>query len=48
MAEGCFDGYDPLLFPEMFDSITREDLTDFIRRNLVREHMALSVVYPKE
>ena len=48
MAEGCFDGYDPLLFPEMFDSITREDLTDFIRRNLIREHMALSVVYPKE
>ena len=48
MAEGRFDGYDPLLFPEMFDSITREDLTDFIRRNLVREHMALSVVYPKE
>ena len=32
----------------MFDAITREDLTDFIRQNLIREHMALSVVYPKE
>ena len=48
MVEGCFDGFDPLLFPEMFDSITREDLLAFIRENLCREHMALSIVYPKE
>ena len=48
VVEGCFDGFDPLLFPEMFDSITREDLLAFIRENLCREHMALSIVYPKE
>ena len=48
MVEGCFDGFDPLLFPEMFESITREDLLTFIRENLCREHMALSIVYPKE
>ena len=48
LVEGQFDGYDPLLFPEMFDSITPQDLLAFIRENLCREHMALSVVYPKE
>ena len=48
VVEGCFDGFDPLLFPEMFDSITQEDLLAFIRENLCREHMALSIVYPKE
>ena len=48
LVEGCFEGYDPMLFPEMFDSITREDLLAFIRENLCREHMALSIVYPKE
>lgn len=26
LVEGQFDGYDPLLFPEMFDSITPQDL----------------------
>ena len=48
LVEGQFDGYDPLLFPEMFNSITPQDLLSFIRENLCREHMALSVVYPKE
>ena len=48
LVEGCFEGYDPLLFPEMYDSITQEDLLTFMRENLCREHMALSVVYPKE
>ena len=48
LVEGCFEGYDPLLFPEMYDSITQEDLLTFMRENLCREHMTLSVVYPKE
>lgn len=48
LVEGCFDGFDPLRFPEMYDSVTAEELLAFIRENLCREHMALSVVYPKE
>lgn len=48
VAEGCFEGFDPMLFPETYESITREDLIAFLRENLCREHMALSVVYPKE
>ncbi len=48
MAEGCFQGYDPYCFPEVYDSITVEDVLDFLRRNMTRDHMALSVITPKE
>lgn len=48
LVDGCFHGYDPHRFPELFDEITARDLEDFIRRNITREHMALSIVRPKE
>ena len=48
MAEGCFGGYDPYLFPEMYDSITKEDILNFIRDNICRERMAVSIIDPKE
>ena len=48
MAEGCFQHYDPYRFPEVYDSITAEDVLDFLRQNMTREHMALSVIAPKE
>ena len=48
MAEGCFQGYDPYRFPEVYDSITVEDVLDFLRRNMTRDHMAMSVITPKE
>ena len=48
MAEGCFQGYDPYRFPEVYDSITVEDVLDFLRQNMARDHMALSVITPKE
>ena len=48
MAEGCFDGYDPYLFPEVYDSITSRDLLDFIRENICESRMALSIIDPKE
>ena len=47
-AEGCFQGYDPFRFPEVYDSITQQDLLDFIRDNIRPERMALSIIYPKE
>ncbi len=48
MAEGCFEGYDPYRFPEVYDSITQQDLLDFIRENICESRMALSVIDPKE
>ena len=48
MAEGCFAGYDPYRFPEVYDSITKQDLLDFIRDNMVAERMAVSIIDPKE
>ena len=48
MAEGCFQGYDPYRFPEVYDSITVEDVLDFLRQNMTRDHLALSVITPKE
>ena len=48
MAEGCFQGYDPYRFPEVYDSIAVEDVLDFLRRNMTRDHMALSIITPKE
>ena len=48
MAEGCFNHYDPYRFPEMYDTITQQDLLDFIGQNITAERMALSIIDPKE
>jgi predicted Zn-dependent peptidase len=47
-VEGCFNGFDPYRFPEVFDSITKQDLLDFIRENIVAERAAVSIIEPKE
>lgn len=47
-AEGCFEGYDPFHFPEVYDDITSRDLVDFIRENICESRMALSLIEPKE
>ena len=48
MAEGHFRSYDPYRFPEIYDSITVEDVLAFLRENFTRRHMALSVIVPRE
>ncbi|NLU24727.1 MAG: insulinase family protein [Clostridiales bacterium] len=48
MVEGYFHGYDPYRFPEVFDSIGKEDLIDFLRENIVESHGAISIINPKE
>lgn len=48
MAEGCFRRYDAYRFPEVYDSITQQDVLNFIRDSFAESHMALSVIYPKE
>lgn len=48
LTEGCFGGYDPLRFPEVFTSITQADVLDFLRENVTAERSAFSEIVPKE
>ena len=48
LAEAKFQGYDAYRFPEVFDSISQQDILDFLKNNIVRERMALSIIDPKE
>lgn len=48
MAEAGFQGYDPFRFPEVFDSITAQDICDFIRENIVESRCAISIIDPLE
>lgn len=47
MADGCFRGFDPYRFPEVYDSITKADIEAFLRDNIVEERRALSMLVPK-
>ncbi len=47
LTEGYFHGYDPFRFPQVFDTVTREDVTAFLRDNLRPERMVLSEITPK-
>lgn len=46
-AEGVFHGFDYYDFPAIFDTITKADLEDFLRRNVTSERAALSIITPK-
>jgi len=48
LTEGCFGGYDPFRFPQVFTSITQEDVLAFLRDNLTEERAVLSEIVPKE
>ena len=48
LTEGYFHGYDPLRFPEVFESITPEDITAFLKANVTAERMVLSRIVPKQ
>ena len=47
-VEGCFHGFDPNRFPEIYDSITTEDILRFLADNLTREKLAMSIITAKE
>ncbi len=47
MADGHFRGFDYYSFPEVFDRVTKADIEEFLRRNIVPEHSAISIIYPK-
>lgn len=48
LAQSHFDGVEYLTFPEIFASITQEEVRDFIRQWLIPEHAALAVIEPGE
>ena len=48
MTEGYFHGYDPFRFPEVFDAITPEDVSAFLRENITPENCVLSEVVPMD
>lgn len=47
LTEGYFRGYDPFRFPQVFDSITKDDILAFLRENLREERAVLSEIAPK-
>ena len=47
LSEGYFHGYDPFRFPQVFDTITKEDITAFLRENLTEDRSVLSEIVPK-
>ena len=48
LAEGCFAGFQPLDAFALLENVTCDDISAWIRDNLVPERMALSIIYPKE
>ena len=47
LTEEYFHSYDPFKFPEVFDSITPEDIAAFLKANVTPERMAVSRIVPK-
>ena len=47
LTEGYFRGYTPFRFPQVFDSITKDDILAFLRENLREERAVLSEIVPK-
>ena len=48
LTEGYFHGYDPFRFPQVFDSITKEDVAAFLRDNLTADRAVLSEIVPRK
>ena len=46
LTEGQFRGFDAYRFPEVFDTVTEDDVLAFLRENLTEEHCALSIIRP--
>ena len=48
LTDGCFRGFDPNRFPEVYDAITKEDVENYLRVNFVPERQAIAVLEPIE
>ena len=48
LTEGYFGGYDPFRFPQVFETVTQEDVLSFLRENVTADRAVLSEIVPKE
>jgi predicted Zn-dependent peptidase len=48
LTEGAFHGYDAFRFPQIYDTVTPEDVVRFLRDNITEEREVLSRILPKE
>lgn len=48
LTEGYFHGYDPLRFPQVFDTIGKGDIEAFLARNITEERAVLSEIVPRD
>ena len=48
LTEGYFHGYDPLRFPQVFDTIGKDDIAAFLRDNITEDRAVLSDIVPKD
>lgn len=46
LTEGCFHGYDPFRFPQVFETISKEDIAAFLGENIAEERAVLSEIVP--
>lgn len=46
LCDGLFQGGDPFRLPEIFDSIRREDIEQFLRETYTEENCVLSIIRP--
>lgn len=46
LTEGYFQGFDAYRFPEVFDTVTKADVVEFLRENVTESRCALSVIRP--
>jgi predicted Zn-dependent peptidase len=47
LTEGFFHGFDAYRFPQVFDTVTKDDVSAFIRENVTDERAALSQILPR-
>jgi len=46
MVEGHFRGFDPFEAPALLSKLTVDDISEFIRENIIPENMAISIINP--
>lgn len=46
LAEGYFCGFNAFRFPQLFDSITKDDVVEFLRDNIIPERSVISRILP--
>ena len=47
LTEGYFHGFDAFRFPQLFETVTREDVTAFLKENITADRRVLSQILPR-